>query len=127
MSEVFESIKRGLEQALEHARGNDEIAIIHKPKPVTPIDVKKLREKLDLSEIGFANALNINLNTLRHWERGNRQPKGPALALLKVITERPEVMSILSQPLMMVVRGTTPEAVYSSSENAVFPSVQSTL
>jgi putative transcriptional regulator len=97
MSDVFESIKRGLEQALEHASGNEEIAIIHRIEPVAPIDVKALREKLDMNEIGFANALNINLNTLLDWERGGDQPKGPALALLSVIAERPDVISILSR------------------------------
>jgi DNA-binding transcriptional regulator YiaG len=77
---------------------NEAIAIIHnKPKPVL-IDVKALREKVDMTEIGFASALGIDLKTLRYWERGRLQPRGPALALLKVIAKKPDfVMSILSQ------------------------------
>jgi putative transcriptional regulator len=123
MSDVFESIKRGLEQALEHATGNEEIAIIHKPKPITPIDVKALREKLDMNDIMFANALSISLNTLQGWEEGQSQPKGPALALLRVIKERPDVMSILSQPKMMATpkpkREATRDVIYSSSKPLV--------
>ena len=95
MSEIFESIKRGLEQALEHANGHEEWATIHKPKS---LDVKKLRETLEMNENGFAHALNISVNTLRYWEQGKRQPKGPALVLLKIIAEKPDVMNILSQP-----------------------------
>ncbi|OQY46071.1 MAG: transcriptional regulator [Candidatus Parabeggiatoa sp. nov. 2] len=95
MDDVFESIKRGLEQTLEHANGRKEIAKIHKPKS---LDVKTLRETLEMNESGFAHALNISVNTLRHWEQGKRQPKGPALVLLKVIAEKPDVMNMLSQP-----------------------------
>jgi DNA-binding transcriptional regulator YiaG len=65
MDDVFESIKRGLEQTLEHANGRQEIAKIHKPKS---LDVKTLRETLEMKS-GFAHALNISVNTLRHWEQ----------------------------------------------------------
>ncbi|EDN67868.1 DNA-binding protein [Beggiatoa sp. PS] len=68
MSEVFESIKRGLEQALEHANGHEEWATIHKPKS---LDVKKLRETLEMNENGFAHALNISVNT--HYDIGNKE------------------------------------------------------
>jgi len=60
--------------------------------------VKAIREKVGLTEVNFANTLGINLKTLRYWEQGSRQPEGPALVLLKVIAEKPDIiMSILSQ------------------------------
>lgn len=103
MSEMYESIKRGLEQAIEYTKGNEEIAIIHKLKPIT-IDVQALREKLDMTEIDFSQALGISITTLRHWERGSRQPRGSALALLRVIADNPSVVqSTLSQPSMRIV------------------------
>jgi putative transcriptional regulator len=131
MSEMYESIKRGLEQAIEYAKGNEEIAIIHKLKPIT-IDVKALREKLGITKTDFAHALGISLTTLRHWERGTRQPQGPALALLRVIAEKPEVVeSVLSQPKMMIVstskRRTSTEVPISDPASVPFGPFQQNL
>jgi DNA-binding transcriptional regulator YiaG len=77
----------------------DQEAMTHnQPQPVL-IDVKALREPVGMTPTG--NALGIELNTLRYWEHGLSKPKGPALALLKVIAEKPDfVMGILSQSKM---------------------------
>ncbi len=34
-----------------------------------------------MSQVEFAASFGISLGTLRHWERGDRQPQGPARAL----------------------------------------------
>jgi len=82
----FESIKRGLNQAILHAAGKDGVAKIHKP---CLIDVKALRESIGMSQPEFAGTFGISLGTLRHWERGDRSPRGPALVLLNVIKKNP--------------------------------------
>jgi len=33
----------------------------------------------------FAATFGISLATLRHWQRGDRKPQGPALVLLNII------------------------------------------
>ena len=38
----------------------------------------------------LAAKLCITLGTLRHWERGDRKPHDPALALLHVVAEEPQ-------------------------------------
>ena len=40
----------------------------------------------------FALAFGISLGTLRHWERGDRHPQGPALVLLNVVAREPKVV-----------------------------------
>ena len=40
----------------------------------------------------FAGLFGFAAATLRHWERGNRVPTGPALVLLCVIRENPRLV-----------------------------------
>lgn len=89
MSDVFESIKQGLKEAVDYSEGKTSKAIVHKLKP---LDVKKIRAKVDMSQTEFADAFGISVSTLRHWERGDRSPQGPALVLLNVIAKEPDVV-----------------------------------
>lgn len=57
-----------------------------------PVDVKKLRVRLDMTQSEFASAFGISVSTLRHWERGDRTPQGPALVLLNVVAKEPETV-----------------------------------
>lgn len=84
MSSAFESIKQGLDEALKYSKGKKGQAIVHK---FTPIDVKSLRAKIGMSQNEFASAFGISVSTLRHWERGDRAPQGPALVLLNVVAK----------------------------------------
>ena len=46
----------------------------------------------------FAARFGFPVATLRHWERGNRKPRGPSLVLLNVIARNPKaVMQALSR------------------------------
>jgi putative transcriptional regulator len=55
--------------------------------PVPAMDVQALRRKLHLSQRDFAGRFGFSLATLRHWERGDRNPTGTALVLLHVIRD----------------------------------------
>lgn len=56
------------------------------------IDVKKLREKLGMSQPEFALKFGFSLGTLRQWEQGRRSPEGPARILLTVISHSPKTV-----------------------------------
>ncbi|MBN9695744.1 MAG: helix-turn-helix domain-containing protein [Zoogloea sp.] len=86
MSTAFESIKRGLLEAIEHAEGRATETRVHRPRPV---DVKALRTKVGMTQEQFAARFGFSTATLRHWERGDRAPHGPALVLLNVIQHNP--------------------------------------
>lgn len=89
MSKAYESIKRGLEEALEFAQGRDNGTKLH----VLPrVNVKNLRLRTGLTENDFAAAIGISINTLRGWERGVRNPRGPALVLLHLVDKDPQTM-----------------------------------
>ena len=55
-------------------------------------DVKKIRRRLKYTQRQFAGYFGFSVATLRHWERGNRRPAGPALVLLHVIADNPRVV-----------------------------------
>lgn len=89
MSSAFESIKAGLTQAIAHSKGEAVQARIHYPKA---IDVKAIRAQVGMSQTEFASSFGISVGTLRHWERGDREPHGPARVLLHVVSKQPEVV-----------------------------------
>ncbi|MEC8522978.1 MAG: NadS family protein [Pseudomonadota bacterium] len=89
MSNAFASIEQGLKEAVEFSKGNTRKAVIHE---FGPLDVKAIRAKLDMSQSEFASAFGISVSTLRHWERGDRSPQGPALVLLNVVAREPELV-----------------------------------
>ena len=89
MNKAFDSIKQGLDEALEFSKGKKGKAVIHE---FTPVDVKNVRSKVGMSQSEFASAFGISVSTLRHWERGDRTPHGPALVLLNVVAKEPEVV-----------------------------------
>lgn len=95
MNEAFESIKRGLEESVKFAKGRCPKAVVHE---FTPVDVKNIRSEVGMSQPEFASAFGISVSTLRHWERGDRKPQGPALVLLNVVAKEPKaVLRALSQ------------------------------
>lgn len=86
MTKAFLSIAQGLREAISFSEGVPVAAKVHRPADV---DVAKIRRDLGLTQIEFAAKFCISLGTLRHWERGDRKPHGPALALLNVVAKEP--------------------------------------
>jgi len=96
MTKAFESIKQGLQEAIAHAQGGSVEAVVHKIPAA--IDVKAVRKQVGMTQEQFAASFGISLGTLRHWERGDRIPRGPALVLLHVVAKEPRaVLRALSQ------------------------------
>ena len=82
MNKAFDSIKKGLQEAIAHQKGKARGVKSYTP---SAIDVQALRKRIGLTQEEFASKFSVSLGTLRHWERGDRKPHGPALVLLRVI------------------------------------------
>ena len=89
MSHAYDSVKKGFDEAIEFANGKKTKAIVHE---FTPVDVKNIRSNIGMSQSEFASAFGISVSTLRHWERGDRTPQGPALVLLNVVAKEPKAV-----------------------------------
>jgi putative transcriptional regulator len=86
MSGAFDSIRRGLRQAVAHQGGKGRGVKVYQPQSV---DVKRVRGRTGLTQSDFAATFGIGLGTLRHWEQGDRTPRGATLVLLNIIERDP--------------------------------------
>lgn len=89
MSTAFDSIKQGLQEAIFHAQDDERGVRVHRPRA---IDVKAVRAKVGMAQEPFAARFGFSAATLRHWERGDRTPQGPALVLLNVMARNPRAV-----------------------------------
>lgn len=90
MSKMFEMLKEGFEDILEHQKGKKKLKtrVIDIPEPAieyTAEDVKRIRESLNYPQSIFAQVLNVSVRTVESWESGRRSPNHAALRLLEVI------------------------------------------
>jgi putative transcriptional regulator len=65
--------------------GNEKISTA---EPVTPEDIRKMRDQARMSQAVFALHLNVTTGYVSQLERGAKQPTGAALALLNVIRRK---------------------------------------
>ncbi|WP_415065771.1 helix-turn-helix domain-containing protein [Neisseria animalis] len=56
--------------------------------PLTPADIKAIRERELLTQAAFAIHLNISKNQVSDWERGVKKPSGTALKLLTLVKNK---------------------------------------
>ena len=89
MTNAFESIQQGLKEAIGFSEGQVQSATVHK---MSSVDVKAIRANVNMTQAEFATTFGISLGTLRHWERGDRSPRGPALVLLNVLAKDPQAV-----------------------------------
>jgi putative transcriptional regulator len=85
----FDNLIKSIKQAGKIRRGE------MKPERTftfNPADIKSIRSKLKLSQSEFAMMIGVSVSTLQNWEQGRRQPEGPARALLKIASEKPEAL-----------------------------------
>ena len=52
------------------------------------VQIKSLRESLQLSQAVLAAVLNTSLSTVRKWEVGDKHPSGPSLKLLNLLERK---------------------------------------
>jgi putative transcriptional regulator len=89
-SKAFEELTASIRQAGAIRRRKA------RPSRVTtlaPVDVKAIRQGLDMSQSEFAGMIGVSVATLQNWEQGRRRPEGPARALLKIAAENPKAVS----------------------------------
>ena len=91
MRNAADSIRRGLEEAVAYAEGTADVSrySIHVP---VDIDVKAIRNWLNMTQQEFAGRFGFSINTLRHWGQGRRVPERPTRAYLLVIDRDPKVV-----------------------------------
>lgn len=85
-------ILEGLNEIKQFKTGKAQLKATELSEPSEP---KIIRSKLKLSQSAFAGLLGVSMRTLQDWEQGRRSPQGPALALLRIAEQHPEVFADL--------------------------------
>ncbi len=67
---------------------------IARPAPeFSKTEIKKIRENtLKLTQVEFAQLLNVDVSTIQHWEQGLRRPRNSANRLLEVLLMQPNIV-----------------------------------
>ncbi len=94
---LYNILKTGLEETISWAQGETELRVttltIPEPPPLyDAIRVAALRQRLRLSQAGFAQLLNVSPKTVQSWEQGARTPSHAAARLLQLI-ENPKLLA----------------------------------
>ena len=56
---------------------------------VTSEDIKRIRKKLSLTQVGFAQLANVSAKTVERWETEKKPITGPIVTLVKILNEYP--------------------------------------
>jgi putative transcriptional regulator len=99
-------ILEGLREAVAYERG--ELALPAESVRRLPITARRatatpaprrnenyvvlIRQRLNLSQPVFAEALNVSPETVRSWEQGKRRPDGAAARLLEIADKHPDII-----------------------------------
>ena len=90
--DIGAEILNGINEIKEHKKGKLNLKVTELSEPSPP---QVIRSKLKLSQSAFAGLLGVSMSTLQDWEQGRRAPQGPAIALLRIAEQHPEVFAQL--------------------------------
>ncbi len=90
--DIGAEILEGIQEIKAFKKGNCTLKTTQLSEPSQP---KVIRAKLKLSQSAFAALLGVSTRTLQDWEQGRRSPQGPAIALLRIAEQHPEVFNDL--------------------------------
>jgi putative transcriptional regulator len=88
-SELYRELSKSIKEAGRIRRGETKPSRVFK---YDAIDIRKLRESVDVSQSQFARMIGVSKDTLQNWEQGRRHPRGPAKALLRVFEKDPKAV-----------------------------------
>ncbi|MCL2089590.1 MAG: helix-turn-helix domain-containing protein [Oscillospiraceae bacterium] len=93
---VSESIKRGLEEMIQHAEGKIELKshyVSAAPlKKYTADQIRQIRDNLNMSQGFFADVIGVSKKTVESWEYGRGRPSGAAARILSIAENDPEAL-----------------------------------
>jgi len=56
--------------------------------PLTPEDIRSIREREHVSQSVFSHYLNVTTGLISKWERGEKKPSGASLKLLLLVEKK---------------------------------------
>jgi putative transcriptional regulator len=90
--EIGQEILAGLQEIKAYKKGERTLRSHTLKEPAPP---QVIRARLNLSQSAFAGLMGVSLRTVQDWEQGRRKPSGPAVALLRIAEQQPEIFTQL--------------------------------
>ncbi|HBA65025.1 MAG: transcriptional regulator [Gammaproteobacteria bacterium HGW-Gammaproteobacteria-10] len=90
--DIGTEILEGIREIKEYKKGKVNLKVSELSEPSPP---QIIRSKLNMSQSAFAGLLGVSMRTLQDWEQGRRSPQGPAVTLLRIAEQHPEVFNQL--------------------------------
>ncbi len=95
MMTIYESITKGLTEAIEHEKGTIKARSNRvKVEPLVCFDraeIKAIRRDVKMTQAVFANFLGVSPKTVEAWEAGMNKPSGPASRVLSMLKKDPTI------------------------------------
>ena len=91
--DIGQEIVDGIREVKAYKAGQKSLRVHSLKMPSPP---KVIRARLKLSQSAFAGLMGVSLRTVQDWEQGRRKPSGPAVALLRIAEQKPDVFMQLS-------------------------------
>jgi putative transcriptional regulator len=88
-SQLYRDLSKSIKEAGRIRKGKAKPSRVFR---YDAIDIRKLRESVDVSQSQFARMIGVSKGTLQNWEQGRRRPRGPAQALLRVFEKDPKAV-----------------------------------
>jgi putative transcriptional regulator len=111
---LAERIRKGVEKAIRHAKGEitlktTTLELPDPPPEVGAAELTRLRLASGMSQAIFARLLNVSTKSVQSWEQGPRKPSQAALRLIQVFRHNPTGLLAaagMSGPLVAAGAGT---------------------
>jgi len=98
--DLFGELSEGVAALADARQGKRTLrthALVCKPAPeVTPKELIRVRESLNLSRALFAVYLRTNVRTLENWEQGRARPNAQAALLINLVKQYPDTVQRLA-------------------------------
>lgn len=86
MTAMFEDMMNGLNEVESFLAGEK---AGYKVRVPAEVDVKAIRQRLNMTQARFSDTFGFSLDAVKHWEGGRRTPESSARAFLTVIARNP--------------------------------------
>jgi DNA-binding transcriptional regulator YiaG len=95
-NKMFADLQQSLSDARAYEQGKRTALRVSQlpppPKPLTPTQIRAIRQSFHASQAAFARIINVSPNAVESWEQGLRRPRKATLKLLTIAHKHPEIL-----------------------------------
>ncbi|MSQ52186.1 MAG: helix-turn-helix domain-containing protein [Betaproteobacteria bacterium] len=90
---IGKKVLESIQEILDYEEGRKTSVRVSSLAIHDDIDVRAVRDSLELSQKKFADLYGLPVATIQNWESGRRKPELAAKLLLKVIEKNPDLVA----------------------------------